>query len=213
MENIIINNLNLVFGKDTYSLLHPVLQKGFLKITVAGSSVRNFLHDQCGIENQYIDERITTRLLDFKPVDNIDTAHLPEGSTLALSGSMPGLVGAVLRAGSFYSSFRESISHTGDTSFNKNTKCFVKVKLFNVILKELGPLFLKKGIIITNQELWELVNSEDNIFLKNDGTISKNSFFKSIRKIFGTVMYCIEVLQEYFSMDSKEFDANDFTIG
>ena len=110
MKSTNINNLIFVFREDVESIFYPVLQKGFLQITSTGFSIRNFLKDQCRIENQYIDERITTRRLDFKPIDKVDTAHISEGSTLALSGSMPGLVGAILKAGSFYSSFRESSS-------------------------------------------------------------------------------------------------------
>ena len=37
----------------------------------------------------------------------------------------------------------------------------------------------------------------DNIFLKKDGTISKNRFYKTIRKIFTNTIYSIVLLKEF----------------
>ena len=37
----------------------------------------------------------------------------------------------------------------------------------------------------------------DNIFLKKDGTISKNRFYKTIRKIFTSTIYSIVLLKEF----------------
>lgn len=59
----------------------------------------------------------------------------------------------------------------------------------------------------------------DQIFLKRDGTISKNSFFKSIRKVFTCAAYSNMILSEYCSgkvkpediAKSKEF-TSDFSL-
>ena len=54
----------------------------------------------------------------------------------------------------------------------------------------------------------------DQIFLKRDGTISKNSFFKSIRKIFTCSAYSNMILNEYCSGKIKPEDitkSKDFT--
>jgi hypothetical protein len=54
----------------------------------------------------------------------------------------------------------------------------------------------------------------DQIFLKRDGTISKNSFFKSIRKIFTCSAYSNMILNEYCSGKIKPEDITkpkDFT--
>jgi len=37
----------------------------------------------------------------------------------------------------------------------------------------------------------------DNIFLKKDGTVSKNSFYKTVRKIFTSTIYSIVLLKEF----------------
>ncbi len=54
----------------------------------------------------------------------------------------------------------------------------------------------------------------DQIFLKKDGTISKNSFFKSIRKVFTCAAYSNMILTEYCMGKIKPGDyskSKDFT--
>ena len=54
----------------------------------------------------------------------------------------------------------------------------------------------------------------DQIFLKKNGTISKNSFFKSIRKVFTCAAYSNMILTEYCIGKMKPGDyskSNDFT--
>jgi len=54
----------------------------------------------------------------------------------------------------------------------------------------------------------------DQIFLKKDGTISKNSFFKSIRKVFTCAAYSNMILNEYCMGKIKPGDyskSKDFT--
>lgn len=61
----------------------------------------------------------------------------------------------------------------------------------------------------------------DQIFLNNDGFISKNSFFKSVRKVFNCAAYSNIILGEYCAgkikpedlMKSKEFTSgSDFSL-
>jgi hypothetical protein len=54
----------------------------------------------------------------------------------------------------------------------------------------------------------------DQIFLKKDGTISKNSFFKSVRKVFTCAAYSNMILTEYCMGKIKPGDyskSKDFT--
>lgn len=56
----------------------------------------------------------------------------------------------------------------------------------------------------------------DQIFLKQDGTISKNSFFTSIRKVFNSAAYSNIILEEYCSEKIKPEDftkTKEFTSG
>ncbi|MFX1356297.1 MAG: DUF2299 family protein [Promethearchaeota archaeon] len=51
----------------------------------------------------------------------------------------------------------------------------------------------------------------DQIFLKTDGTISKNSFYKSIRKVFTCAAYSNMILTEYCFGKVKPDEEKDFT--
>lgn len=92
------------------------LQAGFLLEAPPGLSARAFMAEVLGFPAAYIEGSVSTVFLNDQPVDDIDAARVGEGSRLALSAAMPGLVGAVMRRRSPYASFREAISHHGDPS-------------------------------------------------------------------------------------------------
>jgi hypothetical protein len=79
---------------------------------------------------------------------------------------------------------------------------------------DIRKFFLAKDVffrIDTQNFRYEI---SDQIFLKRDGTISKNSFFKSIRKVFTCSAYSNMILNEYCSGKIKPDDiskSNDFT--
>jgi hypothetical protein len=135
---------------DAFSLL---LQRGFRLRGQLGSSIRSVLCDQFGVTPDYLDNRISTVFLDDKPVDDVDSAVVKVGATLALSGAMPGLVGAALRKGGPIASFRGSISHSGSEVPAIKQEGSFTVKLYNLVAKELGPLFLERGIWVDADDL------------------------------------------------------------
>ncbi len=61
---------------------------------------------------------------------------------------MPGLVGATLRRESPLASFRQSISASSGAKDNENSEGCIQIKLFNILLTELGPGFLEMGIFV-----------------------------------------------------------------
>ena len=79
---------------------------------------------------------------------------------------------------------------------------------------DLRKFFLVKDVffrIDTQKFRYEI---SDQMFLKKDGTISKNSFFKSIRKVFTCSAYSNMLLNEYCSGKIKPEDiakSKDFT--
>ncbi len=81
---------------------------------------------------------------------------------------------------------------------------------------DLRKFFLIKDLfyrIDINNHRYEI---SDQIFLKNDGTVSKNSFFKSIRRVFDSAAYSNILLGEYCSGKIKPDDftkAKDFVGG
>lgn len=153
-----------------YAGLIPIffhlLQEGFRIDGNVGCSVRTFLCEQQGIAPEYLEKRIQTIFLNGKPVDNVDTAIVEDGSTLSLSAALPGLVGAVMRRGGHYAPMREQISYKEETSSPKMQAGKVFIKLFNLPLRELGPMFLEHGILVGWSALKEILAAHDDDFRK-----------------------------------------------
>ena len=146
-------------NKRLISVFSSLLQRGFSVITTEGTNIKEFLCDHLGISPEYLNERIQSILLNGKPVDNPDMATLEDGSTLALSSSMPGLVGATLRKDSILASFRSTITYKEKNRAKHGTPAKVTVKLFNLVMKESGPYLLKQGIIVEKDELIGLLKN------------------------------------------------------
>ncbi|HBN08290.1 MAG TPA: hypothetical protein DD435_06490 [Cyanobacteria bacterium UBA8530] len=126
-----------------------MLLEGVPVSLIKGCSIRSFLCDQLMIEADYVEKRITTVFLDGRVVDSLDEAILRDGSILALSAAMPGLVGATLRRNGFYSAMRASISQDNSLSVQtavSSSRGIVLVKLFNLLVAELGPVLLRHAI-------------------------------------------------------------------
>lgn len=141
------------------SFFFPLLQKGFTKNTEVGCSLRELLAERFGISTDYIENRIQTVFLDGKPVDDMDAAVVREGAVLALSSAMPGLLGAIMRKGGYYSRMRSPIGQGTSGDAPRRADGRVVVKLFNLTVRELGPLFLERGIWIDPEDLKNLFRS------------------------------------------------------
>lgn len=141
------------------------LQHGFFVKTVIGKNLLNVLRDQFGINTEYVVNRIKTVFYNGKPVDNMKTAIVHDGARLAFSAAMPGLVGATLRTGGVLSPFRASISFRGnDSEVAENNKGVVFIKLFNLLVPEIGPAFLGHGILIEKPMLNSFLKDQTSKF-------------------------------------------------
>ncbi len=129
-----------------------------LKVQV-GCSVRTLLCGQFGVASEYVDERINTIFLDGKPVDDVDSAIIKNGSVLALSAAMPGLVGTTLRKGGHLASLRSTITYQKEDGNIPNQEGIVVLKLFNLLVRELGPTFLEQGVMIKSSDLEVLLKT------------------------------------------------------
>ena len=130
----------------------------------AGSSIKSLLCQQFGLSPEYVENRIQTIFLDGKPVDNVDSATVKQGSTVALSAALPGLVGATLRRGGYYAPMRSQISYREEAAPEPHHEGMIFLKLFNMLLKELGPSFLKRGIWIKGKDLSDLFKRQPDDF-------------------------------------------------
>ncbi|UCH23925.1 MAG: hypothetical protein JSU83_12275 [Deltaproteobacteria bacterium] len=159
IKNLSETNLRLVVGQDLMPSFYRLLAKGFM-VNVRGSfSIKELLCQQLGIPDDYLEERIQTIFLDGKAVDNVSSTIVKEGSTLALSAAMPGVVGAMLRKGGYYAAMRAQISHPKEDRTNNDQTGKVKLKLFNLTAKEIGPFFLDQGIWISGTDLENILSN------------------------------------------------------
>lgn len=126
-------------------------------------SVTRFLREQIGLSLETI-ETIQSIFLDGSPVDDLDSAIIKDGSRLALSAAMPGLVGATMRRKGVYSSFRSTITHRETGTQHVSREGFVRMKLFNLLMAELGPGFLKKGIFVRSSDLADFLAEQPGDF-------------------------------------------------
>jgi len=157
IENVSAIHLSLVVKPELVPIFFQLLGHGFGVNFQTGCSVKELLCCQLGIHEDYLAGRIQTIFLNAKVVDDVNSAIVSEGSTLALSGAMPGLVGAILRSGGFYASMRSQISYDKNISSSPPNAGKITLKFFNLVVKELGPAFLEQGIRINGKNLHDLL--------------------------------------------------------
>ena len=153
-----MTRLDLCVVPAARPLFNPLLEKGVVVAARTGGSLREFLCSQLGLTDRYLDERIQTLFLNARPVDDVDTAIVRDGSTLALSAAMPGLLGATMRKGGRYAAFRKSISQADDACGTGQASGHVTVKLFNLVAREIGGHLLSMGVTVAGSDLLRIVD-------------------------------------------------------
>jgi hypothetical protein len=157
MEDDVIgaeDSITLHLDKKYLAPFFPLLQKGVAVKTPMGVTVTDFLCGHFGLSPQYVKERIQTIFLDGEPVDDEDSARVRDGTVLALSSAMPGLLGATLRKGSPLRCLRREISHREKSNGKPegDMQGTVTVKLFNFMIPELAGAVLELGIWLDRKE-------------------------------------------------------------
>jgi hypothetical protein len=173
-QNALITHVNLTLNSGLVPVFYQLLQKGFRVEGNVGCSLRAFLCEQHGVAPEYLEKRIQTIFLDGKPVDNVDMAIVEDGATLSLSAALPGLVGAVMRRDGYYAPMRDQISYKGEFTSPKIKPGKVFMKLFNLPLIELGPMFLKRGILVSGNTLHEVLAAHADDFRKGCRSVLVN---------------------------------------
>jgi hypothetical protein len=164
-------HVHLSLNPGMVSAFVELLQNGFLFKCQIGANVKSFLCEGLGLNGQYVSERISTIFLDGKCVDNIDSAIVKESSTVALSAAMPGLAGATLRRGGVYASMRGPITHR-ENGQGQEGAGLCTVKLFNLLIKDLGPVFLRRGILIRPDKMESFLMKKSDEFWQRCRQIS-----------------------------------------
>jgi len=143
--------MTFIVDEPTVSHFFLLLQQGVTIRSRIGCSVASFLREEIEADVDTI-EKIQSVFLDGKPVDDLESAVIKDGSVLALSAAMPGLVGATLRRGGAYSSFRSAITYHETGYECVRGDGLVQIRIFNLIMAELGPGLLQKGVIIRSED-------------------------------------------------------------
>ena len=146
-------NVALRITRDQLDAFFPMLQRGVTVQAEVGCPLRELLCTQFGIPEEYVAGQITTIFLDNRPVDDLEGSLIHEGSRVTLSAAMPGLVGATMRRSGFYAALRQGITHAEQGGEVRAGQGTVRLKLFNLLLPELAPLILARGILLERDEL------------------------------------------------------------
>jgi len=144
--------LSLELTAEKQESLFLLLQNGFFIEAFVGCTIKDFFLNQLGLSPDYVEARIQGIFLDGKPADDIDTAIIRDGAHLTVSGTMPGLVGIALRRGPL-AVFRHTITHRETGDYDYKGKGIIKLKLLNLLMKEMGLELLKKGIYMNSSVL------------------------------------------------------------
>lgn len=165
--------VRMILPIDQLPAFFPLLQQGVWLRAQVGCSVMSLLTGQFGVDHDYIIERITTLFLDGKAIDAPETSYVKDGATLALSSAMPGLVGATMRRGGHLAAMRGAITYQAQ-QHEESRAGLIKVKLFNMVMAELGTNFLAHGIQLSRDELGTFLAEQDDGFWQSFGTIILN---------------------------------------
>jgi hypothetical protein len=159
-----VSEFTLTIDEDQIQRFFHLLQQGFMVEVKVGCTIKKMFGQQFGISPEYLEGRIQTIFLDGKAVDNTDAAMVRDGSALALSAAMPGLVGATFRKGGCLASFRSQITHAPNDLFAQRQDGNITLKIFNLLLQEMGPQFLSKGILISGDVLVDFLRQQPPTF-------------------------------------------------
>ena len=158
--------LHLQFTKDPIAAFFPLIQKGFF-LEITNVNLQKLLCETCGLDPIAMKNRIQTLFLNGKPVDDMMTTVVQDGDCLALSAAMPGLVGATMRSGGVLASFRHSISHQPSAAKACAQGGVLLIKLFNLLIRELGPHCLQHGILVKAEDLCDFMTSQAELVSKD----------------------------------------------
>lgn len=140
--------------------LATLLKKWCFVRIQAGCSMRELLCEQFNISPEYVRTEIKVIFLNFSPVDNLDTAIIKDGSIIALSAAMPGLVGAAMRRDGL-SWMRTSITYREEAGEHVHEEGLIHAKLFNKVMADLGESFLRRGVYVKSGFLAEFLERFD----------------------------------------------------
>jgi hypothetical protein len=152
--------IELLFRPEILPCFYSIFQSGFLFPCQVERSIEDLLLRQLALDPEFVKEKVCTVFLNGCCVDDISSAILKEGSTVAFSSALPGLAGATLRRGGHYACLRDSITYRQEIKPESQEEGLIIVKLFNLLMAGIGGVFLEKGIVLNQKAASELFDPE-----------------------------------------------------
>jgi len=151
--------LEMALDSGQVSKLFPLLGYGFSISTPTGVSIAQWYDRYPELPAGYLTEKVQTIFLNGVAVDDVQTACISDGATLALSAAMPGVVGAIFRKGGRYAPLRCRVSPAAGGARQEEKTGWLTLKLFNLVAREIGPFFLKRGVCLPGSRLSEFFDT------------------------------------------------------
>jgi len=145
--NVLHPKIEMTVESNDFSVFQGLFSYGFMINVETGNSLLDVLCRQVCISERYLNDRVQTIFLNGNVVDDLTREIVEDDAVIALSAAMPGLAGAVFRKGGIFSPMRACSAQREDVPSGGHTG-LVTLKFFNLIAADLGPGFLKKGILV-----------------------------------------------------------------
>jgi hypothetical protein len=189
MNNNVVS-LRIAMVEGAVAGWNYLLQKGFALEAVSGMSMRLFLRDILGFDDNYIDATVRTIFLNNSPVDDLDAINIHDGDRIALGSAMPGLVGIVMGRNNPYKSFRSDISvRKGSLSIDQ-VPIVVSVKIFSTLAVESGRDILKRGILVDANMLATFLADKKSQIVEAEG-VGADTLLAKLATMSGNIPICV----------------------
>lgn len=186
-------HLDFIVDRPLLSEFFLLLQQGVVIRCRVSCSVAVFLREELRADGETL-SKIQSIILDGKAVDDIETALVKDGSVLALSAAMPGLVGATLRRGGAYSLFRNAITYHEEMEAGSQKEGCVRIKIFNLLMAEMGPGILQRGVSLKAEDLLSFMAGLSQDFWKGCSRTELDNTPVDLRKLKDSLTAGDEIL-------------------
>jgi len=154
--------LRVLVDPARMGLWRLLLQDGFAVEAPVGGPVGEFLRQGLGLDQAYVEQRCRTIFHNGHPVDDMERGVVEDGDSVVLSAAMPGVVGIAMRRGSPLAAMRSGISLVDEPlpeAGAGRSPGTVSLKLFNLVLCDLGEALLARGVKVRPEALLAFFNA------------------------------------------------------
>jgi len=159
-ENDVSATVHLTWDAERLSEFLVLLSRGVMLKTRLDSGLKSVLCRELGTTREFLSRKVSAAFLNGKTVDDLDSAKLEPGSTVALSGCLtePFLLHAFSQRW-FPQEMSEEAGQAHENSAQSVHEAFFTLKILNVLIGDFGPHLLESGVWIDAKSLEEFFAS------------------------------------------------------